>query len=167
MRREKPEELCKGIWNYKRFDRKWLYECVHSFWLYTLSSLGRHWASSMWALYMLNPATSTAQDIGLPGAVCVIQSPPSRQGWWYPATVHTLRIPVWPGECMPTPTIHFCVLHIVLLVATRCPANAVAQIYKMLSRPSKCVLICGCKCKGKSHHFMSRLWTYPVLFQVR
>ena len=46
-------------------------------------------------------------------------------------------------------------------------ANAVAQICKVFSHPSKCILICGHKHKGKGHHFMSRLWTCPVLFWVR
>ena len=58
------------------------------------------------------------------------------------------------------------VLRIVVLVAARCTANAVEQKCKVLSRPSKCVLICGCKCKGMGHHIMSRVWTCPVLCQV-
>ena len=31
MRTEKTKELQKGAWNYKRFNRGWLYTCVHSF----------------------------------------------------------------------------------------------------------------------------------------
>ena len=64
-------------------------------------------------------------------------------------------------------TIIFGVLHIMsVLAVARHAANAVAQICKMLSSPSKCVLICGCKCKGKGHYFMSRVWTHPVLCWV-
>ena len=65
-------------------------------------------------------------------------------------------------------TIIFGVLCIMSVLAiARRAANAVGQICKILSRPSKCVLICGCKYKGKGYHVMSRVCTYPVLCQVR
>ena len=44
-------------------------------------------------------------------------------------------------------TVIFWVLHIIMLVAAKSTANAVAQKCKVLSRPSKCILIYGCKCK--------------------
>ena len=64
-------------------------------------------------------------------------------------------------------TVIFRVLCIIVLVAAKCAANAVAQKCKVLSCPSKCILICGCKCKGKGLHLKSRVWTHPVLCQVR
>ena len=54
-----------------------------------------------------------------------------------------------------------------ILASARHAANAVAQICKILSRPNKCILICGCKCKGKDLHFISRVWTCPVLCRLR
>ena len=55
-------------------------------------------------------------------------------------------------------TIVFGVLHIMsVLAVARCTTNAVAQICKILSHPSKCILICGRRGKGKGHHFMSRV----------
>ena len=51
---------------------------------------------------------------------------------------------------------------ICVLVVARHAANAVVQLYKMLSRPSKCILTCGCNCKGKGHHVVSRVWAHPV-----
>ena len=54
-----------------------------------------------------------------------------------------------------------------VLVAAKRAANAVAQNCKVLSRPSKCVLICGCKCQSKGHHILGRMWTHPFLCQVR
>ena len=53
-----------------------------------------------------------------------------------------------------------------VLAVARFAVNAVAQLCKMLSRPSKCILI-GCKCKGKGHDVMSRVWTHPALCRVR
>ena len=50
-----------------------------------------------------------------------------------------------------------------VLVAAKHAANAVAQNCKVLSRPSKCVLICGCKCQIKGHYVLSRVWTCPFL----
>ena len=42
----------------------------------------------------------------------------------------------------------FRALHTIsVLVAAKCAANAVAQNFKVLSCPSKCVLILGCKCQ--------------------
>ena len=61
----------------------------------------------------------------------------------------------------------FWVLCIIVLVVAKCAANAVAQICKVLSCPSKCILICGCKYIGKGLHLISRMWTLPVLCQVR
>ena len=54
-----------------------------------------------------------------------------------------------------------------VLVAARCIANAVAQICKMLSHPSKCVLIFRRKYIGKGHHVISRVWICSDLCQVR
>ena len=54
-----------------------------------------------------------------------------------------------------------------VLVAARCIANAVAQLRKIGSCPSKYILPCWCNCKGKGHHIVIRVWTYPVLYQVR
>ena len=54
-----------------------------------------------------------------------------------------------------------------VLVAAKCAANAVAQKCKVLSRPSKCVLIFGCKCQSKGHYILSRVWTRPFLCWVR
>ena len=64
-------------------------------------------------------------------------------------------------------TVVFGVLHIIVLVAAKCATNAVVQIWKMLSYPSKCVLICGRKYKVKGLHLISRVRTYPVLCQVK
>ena len=65
-------------------------------------------------------------------------------------------------------TIVFRVLHMIcVLVVTRHAANAVAQLCKIVRHPRKCVLICRCNCKGKGHHVVSRVWTCPVLCQVR
>ena len=48
----------------------------------------------------------------------------------------------------------FRALHIMsVLVAAKHAANAVVQKCKVLSRPSKCVLICGCKYQSKGHMF--------------
>ena len=44
-----------------------------------------------------------------------------------------------------------------VLVAARHAANAVVQLCKMLSHPSKCVLTCGRKYKGKGHYVLSRV----------
>ena len=68
--------------------------------------------------------------------------------------------------------IHICtvilgVLHIIVLVAAKRAANAMAQICKVLSCPSKCVLIYGCNHKGKGLYLKSRVWIHPVLCQVR
>ena len=54
----------------------------------------------------------------------------------------------------------------VLAIARRA-GNAVAQICKVLSHPSECVLICGDKCKYKGYHVLNRVWIHPVLCQVR
>ena len=54
-----------------------------------------------------------------------------------------------------------------VLVAARRAANAVAQLCKMLSRPSKCVLTCRCNHKGKGRHVVSRVWNCPILCRVR
>ena len=48
---------------------------------------------------------------------------------------------------------------ICVLVVARRTANTVAQLYKMVSHPSKCVLTSGCNCKGKGDHVVSRVWT--------
>ena len=61
----------------------------------------------------------------------------------------------------------FRVLSIIVLVAAKCAANVVVQKCKVLSPLSKCVLICGCRCKSKGIHLKSRVWTHPVLCQVR
>ena len=61
----------------------------------------------------------------------------------------------------------FRVLHIMsVLVAARCAANTVVQKSKVLSCPSRCILICRHKCKGKAHHVMSRVWTCLMLGEV-
>ena len=62
---------------------------------------------------------------------------------------------------------HFMVLHMIILVAAKRAANAVAQKWKVLSCPSKCILICRCKCQSKGHNIISRVWTYLFLYQVR
>ena len=55
-------------------------------------------------------------------------------------------------------TIVFGVLCIVyVLVVARCAANAVAQLCKIVSHPSKCILTCGCNYKDKGHHVVSRV----------
>ena len=54
-----------------------------------------------------------------------------------------------------------------VLAAAKRTANAVVQLCKLVNRPSKCVLTFGRNCKGKGHHVMSRVWTYPVLCRVR
>ena len=54
-----------------------------------------------------------------------------------------------------------------ILAAAKCTANAVAQKCKVLSHPSKCVLICGCKLQSKGHHVLSRVWTCLFLCRVR
>ena len=71
-------------------------------------------------------------------------------------------------DCMHVCTIIFWVLRTmsVLAVAKRA-ANAVVQKCRVLSHPSKCILICRCRCKGKGHHIMYRVWTCPVLCRVR
>ena len=52
----------------------------------------------------------------------------------------------------------FGVLHMMsVLAVARRAANAVAQLCKKLSHPSKRILICGRNCKGKGHHVMSRV----------
>ena len=75
--------------------------------------------------------------------------------------------------CMCTCTCFFFFVHaifrvwcIIVLVAARCAANAVAQICKMLSFPSKCILICGCKYEGKGFHLISKVWTRLILGEV-
>ena len=65
-------------------------------------------------------------------------------------------------------TIVFGVLHIIcILVVARHTANAVEQLSKIISHPSKCVLTCGHNGKVMGHHVASRVWTHPVLYQVR
>ena len=65
-------------------------------------------------------------------------------------------------------TIVFGVSHIMsVLAVAKHATNAVAQESRVLNRPSKCVLICGCRYKGKGHHITSRVWTHLVLCQVR
>ena len=55
-------------------------------------------------------------------------------------------------------SIIFGVLHMMcVLVAARLTANAVLQLCKMVSHPSKCILTCWCNCKGKGHHMISRV----------
>ena len=56
---------------------------------------------------------------------------------------------------------------ICVLVVTRHAANAVAELCKMVSHPSKCILTYGHNCKGKGHHVASRVWTHPVFCRVR
>ena len=46
---------------------------------------------------------------------------------------------------------------ICVLDVARCAANAVVQLYKMVSFPSKCILTCGCNCEGKGHHVVSSI----------
>ena len=61
-------------------------------------------------------------------------------------------------------TISFGVLRMIcVLVVDRCTANVVAQLCKIVSRPSKCILTCGHNCKGKGHHVVSRVWTHSVM----
>ena len=69
-------------------------------------------------------------------------------------------------------TVHMCVvilgvLRIIVLVIAKCTANAVVQICKVLSHPSKYVLICGRKCQSKVYYVLSSVWTCPVLRWVR
>ena len=65
--------------------------------------------------------------------------------------------------------VHMCtvilrVLHIMsALAVAKCAANAVAQKCKVLSCPSKCILICRLKSQSKGHYVMIRVWTYPCL----
>ena len=75
---------------------------------------------------------------------------------------------VWQGMIVHMCTIVFWVLNMicVLVVAGRA-VNAVAQLCKMVSHPSKCVLTFRCNCKGQGHHVVSKVWTCPVLCQVR
>ena len=55
-------------------------------------------------------------------------------------------------------TIFFGVLHMMSVLAiARHAANAVAQICKMLSHPSKCILFCEQKCKGKAFHLVNKV----------
>ena len=61
-------------------------------------------------------------------------------------------------------TIIFGVLHMMsVLAVARRAANAMVQICKMLCRPSKCVLICGHKCKDQGNHVVGRVQTNPIL----
>ena len=60
------------------------------------------------------------------------------------------------NDCMHVYS-HFRVLHIIVLVAAKHATNAVVQKCKVLSHPSKCVLICGCKCKGKGFYLKIRV----------
>ena len=64
-------------------------------------------------------------------------------------------------------TVVLVILCIIVLVATKHAANAVVQICKVLSHPSKSVLIFGHKHKGEGLHLISRVWPHPVLCQVR
>ena len=43
-----------------------------------------------------------------------------------------------------------------VLVAARHTANIAAQLCKIVSCLSKCVLTCGHNCKGKGHHVVSK-----------
>ena len=55
-------------------------------------------------------------------------------------------------------TVIFRVLCIMsVLVAAKHAANAVALKCKVFSLASKCILIYGCTCKGKGHHYMGRV----------
>ena len=55
-------------------------------------------------------------------------------------------------------TIVFGALHMMsVLAVARRTANTVVQLFKILSRPSKCILICGCSHKDKDDHVMSRV----------
>ena len=54
-----------------------------------------------------------------------------------------------------------------VLAAAKHAANAVVQKCKVLSRPSKCALICMGKCQSKNYDIMSRVWTFPFLHWVR
>ena len=56
---------------------------------------------------------------------------------------------------------------ICVLVVARHTANAVVQLYEMVSYPSKCILTSGRYCKGMGHHVVSRVWNHPVLCWVR
>ena len=56
---------------------------------------------------------------------------------------------------------------ICVLVAARCTTNAVVQLCKIVSRPSKYILTCRRNCKGKGHHVVIRVWNFPVLCWVR
>ena len=58
-----------------------------------------------------------------------------------------------------------CIMNV--LVAAKHAANAVAQKCKVLSRPSKFILICRWKCQSKGHYIINRVWTCPFLRQVR
>ena len=61
-------------------------------------------------------------------------------------------------------TTFFGVLHMIcVLVVARHTANAVEQLCKMVSRLSKCLLACGCNCKVKGLHVVSRVRTCLVL----
>ena len=54
-----------------------------------------------------------------------------------------------------------------VLAADKHAANAVAQKCKVLSCPSKCVLICRHKYQSKGHHVLSKVWTCLFLCWVR
>ena len=65
-------------------------------------------------------------------------------------------------------TVIFRVLCIMSVLAiAKCSANAVVQKCKVLSHPSKCILICECKCQSKGHYVLSRVCTGPFLNRVR
>ena len=55
----------------------------------------------------------------------------------------------------------------IVLVAAKHTANAVAQKCKVLSCPSKCALICWRKCQSLGHYILTRVWTCPFLCQVK
>ena len=54
-----------------------------------------------------------------------------------------------------------------VLVAAKHAANVVVQDCKVLSHPSKCILIFGCKYKSKGHYILIRVQNHPFLHQVR
>ena len=54
-----------------------------------------------------------------------------------------------------------------VLVAVKHVVNAVAQNCKVLSRPSKCVLILGQKYQIYGNYVFTRVCNYPFLHQVR
>ena len=89
-----------------------------------------------------------------------------RKNWQAPER-HFRGLYIWQGMIVRMCRVVLRVLCIVVLVGARCTTNAMAQKCKVLHHPIKCVLICGCKYKVKGHHIMSRVWTFPVLHQVR